>query len=451
MKDMNALVERYSRPVPRYTSYPTAPHFSGEFDASNYERWLSEVDRNKPVSVYVHIPFCDKLCWFCGCHTRHTLRYDPVRGYLKSLHREMELVGKALGFKPLLGQLHFGGGSPSLLKSWDMEDLRDGLAKVFHISENAQISMEIDPSDATCDMYEGMHALGVNRASIGVQDFDETVQRAINRPQSFEDTARTVDALRGIGIPSVNIDALYGLPHQTLQSLERTIQDVITLDPDRIALFGYAHVPWMKKHQQMIDEQHLPDIHERFSQARRAEEMLREAGYRQIGIDHFAKPGDGLFEAAASGEVGRNFQGYTDDPCDTLIGLGASSIGRTEQGYVQNVVATGQYQAMVSDGHLPVAKGLNFTDDDKARGYFINQLMTDFSVDLVKFRNLFPSASGPVLREAAIAVQTDRDGLCEINGDVFRIMPDSEPFVRTVASWFDAYLADHEGRYSTAL
>ncbi len=305
MSNIEALIAKYSAPVPRYTSYPTAPHFNDSLDEATYRSWLGKTGREEAVSVYVHIPFCDRLCWFCGCHTKHTTRYDPVAAYLKVLYREIELAGAAIGFKPVLGQLHLGGGSPSLIKSGDMAELRDRLESVFRFDDNAQISVEIDPSDATEDMYAGLAALGLNRASIGVQDFDPAVQKAINRPQTFEDTRDVIARLRAMGIRSMNIDALYGLPHQTIATLEKTMSDVLSLNPDRIALFGYAHVPWMKKHQQMIDEASLPDAGERYRQARHAEAILQQAGYVAIGIDHFARPGDSLAQAAQNGQLMR--------------------------------------------------------------------------------------------------------------------------------------------------
>ncbi len=451
MTTIDTLVEKYRAPVPRYTSYPTAPNFKSGFEESTYRNWLETLGRDEAVSVYLHIPFCDRLCWFCGCHTKHTQRYAPVEKYLNAVYREIELVGDAIGHKPRLAQLHLGGGSPSLLKSNDMAKLRSRLESAFQFDDRAQVSIELDPSDATSDMYDGLAALGVNRVSIGVQDFDPAVQNAINRPQTFEDTAEVIRVLRGMGISSINIDALYGLPNQTLETLERTMEDVLSLHPDRIALFGYAHVPWMKKHQNMIAEETLPSSPQRFRQARKAEAMLKQAGYMQIGIDHFAKSGDGLAAAARSGAIARNFQGYTDDPCKTLIGLGASAIGKTKDGYVQNIVATGQYETTVLDGKLPVSRGLAFTEDDRIRGYFIERLMSEFRVDLGDFRKRFGGDAIPVLREAALAVQADGDGHCRIDDDVFLIPEESWPFARTVASWFDAYLADEGGRFSAAL
>jgi oxygen-independent coproporphyrinogen-3 oxidase len=445
------LVARYSAPAPRYTSYPTAPHFNGSVGEQVYRRWLRQTDPAKPVSVYIHIPFCDKLCWFCGCHTKHTTKYEPIRNYLDILTREISLVREALGFSPELARLHLGGGSPSLLKSGDMAKLRLSLESAFRFSDNTEISIEIDPSDATADLYEGLVAFGVTRASIGVQDFDEQVQQAINRPQGFDIARDVVQALRRIGIGSINIDALYGLPHQTSARLADTISKVISLDPDRLALFGYAHVPWMKKHQKLIDEAHLPGAGERFGQARLAERMLVDAGYDAIGIDHFAKPEDSLAIAAADGNLHRNFQGYTEDDCETLIGLGASSIGRTKFGFVQNIPATGQYTASVNEGRLPVARGIALSTDDVIRGRFIERLMCDFRVDLAVFRQDFGPDADPVIHEAEQASRYNADGLCRIEDGSLTIPFEMRPFVRAVASWFDAYMENSQARYSVAV
>lgn len=450
---MNAenLVSTYSAPVPRYTSYPTAPHFTDEVDEDTYRSWLAAADRAKPVSVYIHIPFCDKLCWFCGCHTKHTTRYEPIGSYLEVLEREIGLVAGALGFAPSIERLHLGGGSPSLVRPADMESLRKALEAAFRFAPSTEVSIEIDPSDANESLYQALAALGVTRASIGVQDFNADVQRAINRPQSFALTRNVVERLREAGTTSINIDALYGLPHQTLATLTDTLDKVISLEPDRIALFGYAHVPWMKKHQKLIDEKQLPGILERFRQARLAERLLIDAGYDQIGIDHFSRPGDGLAVAAAGGRLHRNFQGYTEDDCETLIGLGASSIGRTPFGYVQNIAATGQYSAKVSGGRLATGRGTALSADDIVRGKFIERLMCDFGVDLAAFREAYGPEAVCLISEAELAARNDRDGLCKLEDGHFSVPYPARPFVRTVASWFDAYMKRNQARYSVAV
>lgn len=445
------MVERLSAPVPRYTSYPTAPHFHQGIGEDNYRAWLRDLPRDDGVSVYIHIPFCDKLCWFCGCHTKQINRYDPIPVYLKAVEREIELFSEAAGFAPRLRQLHLGGGSPSMLREGDLARLRESLEKYFEIETDAQISVEVDPSDLAGETYSGLEAFAITRASIGVQDFDERVQQAINRPQSFEQTRLAVEGLRRAGAGSVNIDALYGLPFQTVETVGKSTELVASLNPDRIALFGYAHVPWMKKHQNMIPEEALPGSVERFEQAQAAADILEAHGYAAIGIDHFSKPGDALSVAAQEGRLRRNFQGYTDDPCQTLVGLGASSIGMLGQGYVQNETPTGNYMRLVSDGHLPVSRGVALTLDDHMYRDVIEQLMCQFEFRLTWLRGRHGERVSAVARQISERMEADPDGLADFDGDMFSVRPDARPFTRVVASWFDARMHDNEARYSAAI
>jgi oxygen-independent coproporphyrinogen-3 oxidase len=451
MPDPAYILEKYPKPVPRYTSYPAAPHFREGQGKPLMKQLLAGLDTKTPVSVYAHIPFCDKLCWFCGCHTRHTLKHAPIEAYIGSLEQEIALIGERTGHRTPVAQLHLGGGSPSLLTPQDCTRIRQALETAFTFGHDSEISVEIDPSDVTPDTLKAMQIIGLTRASIGVQDFDETVQRAINRPQSFELTRDVAAALRDAGIGSLNIDALYGLPLQTRDRLAKTIEKVISISPDRVALFGYAHVPWMKKHQQMIREDDLPGALERFEQAEMAAAMLCEAGYERIGIDHFAKPEDPLAVAARHGRLHRNFQGYVTDACETLIGLGASSIGRFSGGYIQNIVATGQYQTAVANAHLPAAKGLALTDDDHVRGWMIERLMCDFEIRFDQLEARFGGAAAGYGDEALAIAAAETDGLCEADMDGFRIPEEARAFTRIVAARFDAYLNASGARYSRAV
>lgn len=436
--------------VPRYTSYPTAPHFSADAGPGVMESLLGEA-HGAPVSLYAHIPFCDRLCWFCGCHTRQTRKYAPVAAYLDTLIDEIALVsGKAA--RPLdVARVHLGGGSPSILRPDDFARLRTALEENFDLRKDAEISIEIDPADIGENTIEGFAALGMNRASIGVQDFDPRVQEAINRPQSFELTRDVVVDLRKAGISSLNIDALFGLPHQTLESVGRTIEQVISLAPDRVALFGYAHVPWMKKHQRMIDENALPDSEERIAQSDHARALLLAAGYEAIGIDHFALPGDSLAIATREGRLKRNFQGYTTDECPTLLGLGASSISQSPEGYVQNIVATGQYRAAIAEGRLPASRGFALGRDDVIRSAIIESLMCRFAVDFGDLFARFGEVVRPYVCEMRRAAALDEEGLVLLEDEALRVRDDARPFVRIVASWFDAYLDAGEARYSKAV
>lgn len=451
MIDQHALLAAYPASVPRYTSYPTAPQFQKGTGPVLLKELIAGLDDQEPVSIYIHIPFCDRLCWFCGCHTKHTLKYAPVRTYVDHLLQEIALFGAQTKVKPRLKSVHLGGGSPSLLQSSDMARLRHALTTHFTWEPDTEISVEIDPSDITQDMYDGLARLGITRASIGVQDFHPDVQKAINRPQTFEQTENVVQKLRAMGVTSVNVDALYGLPLQTADRLKQTLQQCLELAPDRLALFGYAHIPWFKKHQKMIRDADLPNTIERFDHANMASDMLQDAGYHAIGIDHFAKPEDTLSLAANAGTLHRNFQGYTTDACPTMIGFGASSIGRFEGGYIQNTVATGQYQDCIKAGVLPSDKGMRLSADDKIRAHVIERLMCDFQVCFTVVEQIFGDATQPLRMIAeALTTGTLRD-LCKFENDTLCIAPQAKPFTRIIASHFDAYYETGQFQYSKAV
>ncbi|MCD2173328.1 oxygen-independent coproporphyrinogen III oxidase [Rhizobium sp. C4] len=445
------LTGKYSAPVPRYTSYPTAPHFGSNITNTEYSQWLQALGEGDKLSLYVHVPYCDRLCWFCACHTKHTLRYEPVADYLDALTREVRAVAKLVSPKAIVTALHFGGGSPTLMKPEDIRRIGALFREAFNFAPDAEISVEMDPNDMDEARYDALADIGMTRASLGVQDFQPEVQKAINRIQTFEQTKSVVDAVRARGVHSVNCDLLYGLPHQTLETLAATVNQILTLDPDRIALFGYAHVPWMKKHQTMIKEDVLPDVNARFDQSRMAAAMLIAAGYQQIGIDHFAKPGDSMAIADREGRLRRNFQGYTDDAAETLIGFGASSIGQFRQGFVQNMVATGEYQRMTEAEGLTVVRGLAFSDEDRLRGYAIEKVMCDFAFSFADLRERFGQAADAVIAEAKFFVGQNTDGLAEIVDGRFRLTQTGRLFARTVASQFDAYLGNGKGRHSIAV
>jgi oxygen-independent coproporphyrinogen-3 oxidase len=347
--------------------------------------------------------------------------------------------------------LHLGGGSPTLLQADDFAKLRDVLRTHFDFTDDAEISIEIDPSDVTSDQIKGMVDFGLTRASIGVQDFSDVVQKAINRPQSFEVTRDVVNALRAHGIQSINLDVLYGLPHQTTERLMDTVAKTAFLQPDRIALFGYAHVPWMKTHQKMIDEAALPGTIERFEHAMKAADALVDAGYDRVGFDHFALPHDKMAIAARDGTLRRNFQGYTVDPADAMIGFGGSAIGQNRNGYIQNVVPTGQYQAMIDKGELAVGKGYVLTEDDRMRGHVIEQLMCQFSFDKAELVARFGEPARQVLREANVIAAQDRDGFIENNERHFAVIGRGKPFVRAIAAKFDIYFGQGTARHSKAV
>lgn len=444
-------IEKYAAPVPRYTSYPTAPHFSENVGAGQYRKWLNDMEQDAPVSLYIHIPFCDRLCWFCGCHTKQTRKYTPVLDYLAVLHKEIDLIGGIIGRKARVMQLHLGGGSPSMLKPEDLTTLKAYLQRNFRFCDEAEISIELDPSDIDENIMTGLSQFGMTRASIGVQDFAEDVQKAINRPQTFEDTKHVVSELRKTGIKSLNIDALYGLPLQTCDGLRETLAQVVSLNPERIALFGYAHVPWMKKHQQMILETTIPGLDERFAQARLAEIYLKNNGYIQIGIDHFAKPQDSLALCVSNKSMKRNFQGYTTDNSRYLIGLGASSIGQTPDGFIQNTHATASYMRQVENGELPVSRGLILTDDDKLRGAVIERLMCYFKIEKTWLDTEFGTRAATIHELARELVGLNEEGYFIETENGYAITGEGKPFARQFAAHFDAYLGLGAARHSVAV
>lgn len=445
------LILDYSKPVPRYTSYPTAPNFTDAVGSETVGGWISDVPADEAISLYIHIPFCDRLCWFCGCHTKHVQRYAPVRRYLESLYEEIAAVSARFGRRQRVSHLHLGGGSPSLLKPNDLSRLRAHLDAAFRLDADTEISLEFDPTDMRAEDVESFCAFGVTRASLGVQDFNPRVQAAINRPQSFAKTREIIQALRDGGVTSVNIDALYGLPFQTDDTIRRTSEQVIALEPDRIALFGYAHVPWMKAHQRLIDDASLPDALARFRQARIAASTFARADYTAIGIDHFAKADDALSIARRQGTLRRNFQGYTDDPCATLIGLGTSSISQFRQGYAQNVKTVQAYDRALQGGDLPIERGVSLTDADRATAGAIEQLMCEFRLDADRLRAAFGAIADPVFRKAARLAANDEGGLFEVDEAGFRVTDLGRPFVRTLASRFDSYLGAPTTQFSAAV
>ena len=435
--------------VPRYTSYPTAPHFHPGVTAETVGQWIDALPAGEAVSLYLHVPFCDRLCWFCACHTKQTLRYEPVAEYLATLHSEIETIGRRMAGRNPVAAIHLGGGSPTMLKPDDLRALRRKLDASFAMAPDVALSVEIEPNDMDEGRLDALAEIGLTRASLGIQDFDQRVQHAINREQSFETTAAVVHGLRARGIGSVNLDLLYGLPYQSVETLEETVRKSLSLGPDRIALFGYAHVPWFKKHQTMIDEAALPDADARLAQALAAARLIAAQGYQRIGIDHFALPDDSLAVAAREGRLRRNFQGYTDERCETILGLGPSSISRYAQGYAQNHPATGEYGRRVLAGELATVRGIALSEDDRVRGWVIERLMCDFGFSASDALQHFGGAAGAVLAEATALAQ-NAAGLRR-DGDRFVVDEDDRIVVRTIAAGFDRYLAQQQSRHSAAV
>jgi len=449
---MDPTLQSYAvRPTPRYTSYPTAPHFSDAVGAAEYEGWLKALDPDEAVSLYLHLPFCRQVCWYCGCNMKLASNDGPIVRYVDTLLQEIDLVAGKLPGRPKVSCLHWGGGTPTAMRPEDMERAMAALRARFDFTDGAELALESDPRTLTPEMVRTVGRLGFNRASFGVQEFDPKVQAAINRIQPPEMVRASVDALRAEGVEAINFDLIYGLPHQTVATIRETIQRAAEMRPNRLAIFGYAHVPWMAKKQRMIDEAALPGAAERMEQAAAAADAIRAAGYIVIGLDHFALPDDPMADALAAGRLRRNFQGYTTDEAETLIGLGATSIGRTPSGYVQNIAETGAWRRAVEAGTLPVAKGVAFSGEDRLRGHVIERLMCMGEVDLAEARRRF--GAGPhVFDEALAELQgLQVDGLLRIEGERIRMTGRGRPLVRIAAAAFDAYLAHNAARHSVAV
>ena len=436
--------------LPRYTSYPTAPHFSPAVSAETYAEWLKALPADLSTSLYLHVPFCREMCWYCGCHTQIARRAEPIAAYEASLRAEIELVAGKIGRRMNVEHIHFGGGTPTIMTPDAFVELMATIRRFFLVEPPAEIAIEIDPRTLTTEMVDALGRGGVNRASLGVQSFDPMVQRAINRVQSFEQTKAAVENLRQVGIKGINFDLIYGLPYQDIASCLDTVRRSIELRPDRFAVFGYAHVPSFKQHQRKIDETKLPSGAERYDQSCAIADALKEAGYVQIGLDHFALSADPMARAFNEGQLRRNFQGYTTDSSEMLLGFGASAIGHLPQGYVQNEVRTLVYSDLVSNGNLASIKGYALTDDDRLRADIIERVMCDYGVDLgeVCARH---GAQPEAVRSSPRLQTLISDGVVKLEGDKLTVAQDSRFLVRSVAAAFDTHLDSSKRLHSRAV
>ena len=424
--------------VPRYTSYPTAPHFAGGVGPGTFAAWIESIPAGSEISLYLHVPFCRRLCWFCACRTQGTSSDLPVLAYTKTLIAEIALLKRHLAPGIRLSRLHWGGGTPTLLPPDSIRALADAVYDAVPLAEGAEFSVEIDPNEVDDARLDALAAAGMNRASIGVQDFDPLIQAAIGREQPYETTQDVARMIRDRGIDSLNADILYGLPHQNQARITDSVQKLLSLAPDRVALYGYAHVPWMSRRQQMIPSDAMPTPEERLDLFETARQLFAGAGYDEIGIDHFALPSDGMAKAAKAGTLRRNFQGYTDDTAPVLIGLGASSISRFPQGYAQNASGTADHTRAIRDGGFSTHRGHVFSADDKLRGRIIEALMCDFHVsraEILRDHAVMPQALQDMFETAAAAfpdmVTLDEAGLS--------VLPVGRPLTRMIARMFDAY------------
>ncbi|MEZ5911709.1 MAG: oxygen-independent coproporphyrinogen III oxidase [Paracoccaceae bacterium] len=424
--------------VPRYTSYPTAPHFSASVTPGLFADWLRAIPAGSEISLYLHVPFCRRLCWFCACRTQGTSSDAPVRAYAEMLRAEIALLRTHLAPGIRLSRLHWGGGTPTLMPPDMMRDLAAAIFDVVPLGRDAEFSVEIDPNEIDDARLDALAASGMNRASIGVQDFDPQIQKTIGRDQSYEITCAAVEGIRARGVKSLNADILYGLPHQTNERISDSVQKLLSLSPDRVALYGYAHVPWMARRQTMIPSDAMPTPQERLELFETARRLFAWDGYDEIGIDHFARPEDGLSVAQKAGRLRRNFQGYTDDTAEVLVGLGASSISRFPQGYAQNASATGAHTKAIREGRFSTHRGHVFAGEDRLRARIIEALMCDFRVETAELVREFgadPGVLAGMFRKAA----DEFDGMLTLDGEALIIPEPARPLTRMVARAFDAY------------
>ena len=446
-KTQLAKLGLFDAKVPRYTSYPTAPHFSNNVSGDDFSNWIKEIRPGSDISLYLHVPFCRRLCWFCACRTQGTQTESPIRAYLETLKQELQLLKRDLPEGVRLNRLHWGGGTPTLLSAGMMTDLAGAINDVAAFSDDYEFSVEIDPNEIDDDRLGALAAAGMNRASIGVQDFDEEIQKTIGRLQGYDVTRDAIDAIRAHGVHSLNADILYGLPHQSKERITESVQKLLSLNPDRVALYGYAHVPWMAKRQQMIPSDALPTPEERLELFETARRLFVWDNYVEIGIDHFATKSDGLSVALKNGQLRRNFQGYTDDTSEVLVGVGASSISRFPQGYAQNAPSTGAHTAAIRDGRYSTARGHKFAGEDTLRSRIIEMLMCDFATNDAELRDSFQLPQS-ALNDMYKRALNEFPKMLEHTIDGLYIPVEARPLTRMIARAFDAYDLSKAGHSS---
>ncbi len=436
--------------IPRYTSYPAAPHFTPAVGPATYRDWLRHLPPTARLSLYLHVPFCKTLCWYCGCHTTVTRHREPVEQYAGLMLREIAMVANETGSRRV-AHVHFGGGTPAVLGPDLFRRVMSELRSRFDFEPDAEIAIEIDPRRLGSEMAATLGACGVTRASLGVQSFDPAVQKSANRIQNLAVTQSCAALLRSAGIKAINVDLLYGLPQETAEGCKATVDAVLTLSPSRLAVFGYAHVPQMMKHQRVLDEAAMPDADERLRQEQAIGEALVKAGYMRIGLDHYARPSDTMAQAWLDGTLRRNFQGYTDDPADALIGFGASSIGQLPQGYVQNAADLRGWRDRIEAGGLATVRGRLLTSGDGLRATIIERLMCDLRADVPAILDRCGFPAGWLDREMDALQALEADGLVRVDCGVLTVPEPMRNLVRRVASVFDAYLDPASGRHAVAV
>lgn len=437
-------IAKYSKAGPRYTSYPTANEFHSGFTHLDYQKALVESNStNLPLSLYVHLPFCRSACYFCGCNVIYTSKEENKALYLPYLRKELEILSQFLDTKREVIQLHFGGGTPTFFNANELGEIIALLREFFpNFSSQAEISCEIDPRFFTPEQMQVLREGGFNRVSFGVQDFDPQVQKAVHRIQSVELVSEAVQIARSFGINSINFDLIYGLPYQTLQTFSETLNKVISLSPDRLAIFNYAHVPWMKKTMRKIDETTLPSPKEKLKILEFMISFLSNNGYELIGMDHFAKRDDELYRAKEQGELRRNFQGYTTKGFSQTVGIGLTSIGEGTNYYAQNHKDLNEYQKALDEGILPTSKGIWLNEEDRLRKEVIMQIMNNLYLDFSKIEKQFGIDFKAYFGNALEALKPYEEvGLVELGENYLKATPTGGMLIRNIAMEFDGFLA----------
>ena len=436
---------KYSKPGPRYTSYPTALEFGDSFSYDAYINKIETLKSSRPLSLYFHLPFCKNACYFCGCNVVFTSKEEKMIRYVEYIKKELEILSKHLNMKREVIQMHFGGGTPTFFSAALLEEVIKTIRSYFpNFAPDAEISCEIDPRHIDEDQMRIMSQNGFNRVSFGIQDFNEKVQIAVHRVQPYDITKAAMDLARKYNMHSVNVDLIYGLPFQSLDTFKETLRLSLSLNPDRYAVFNYAHVPWLKKTMRKIDETTLPLPDEKLAIMQYTIDYLTANGYKMIGMDHFAKPEDDLFRAIEKGELHRNFQGYTTRGGADLIGIGLTSIGEGVDYYAQNQKDMACYEEMIDAGKLPFERGIVLNEDDKIRQYVIMELMSNFKLDIKRFEKLFEIDFKTYFADALQELRPfEEENILSIDDDFIKCSETGTLLIRNIAMPFDIYMKKH--------
>ena len=433
---------KYSKPGPRYTSYPTAPEFTENFTQEDLKAYYSSQSDDRSLSLYIHMPFCRSACYFCGCNTIFTSKEDKKVKYIEYLKKELNILKQHLNTNRSVTQMHFGGGTPTFFSPEQLEEVIKTVKSIFpNFNNDAEISCEVDPRFFTQEHMDVLKGGGVNRLSFGVQDLDEKVQKTIHRIQPFELTQNVIKIARNAGIKSINTDLIYGLPFQTRESFKKTLEKMLTLDTDRFAVFNYAHVPWLMKTMRKFDENTFPQPEEKLNMLKDTIDFFTSNGYKMVGMDHFAKPEDELFKAILKGELHRNFQGYTTKGGADLIGIGLTSIGNGVDYYAQNFKDLEAWENAIDNGDLPVFKGYKLSDDDQLRQFVIMELMSNFSLNITRVEKQFNVNFKEYFADALEALKEfEQADLLTITDEKIEASQTGSMLIRNICMPFDAYL-----------